>query len=471
MLARRLSQEYQVFFISFEGLGDAVYIDERAFCRRVCGLLYDTIYYGETGSVTEKIQETCCHMSQKDAEVDLRILSNFFSHICMESDRPVVLIIDEVDQASGQEIFLSFLGMLRDKYMRRRSRPTFRSVILAGVYDIKNLKVKIRKGEEPQYNSPWNIAEKFTVAMSFSQDDIGKMLEEYSDDLNLEMDTGYMAQMIYDYTGGYPFLVSRICQLVDESESGHGASWTKEGILKAVKTILEEKNTLFDDMGKKLTDVPGLDQMLRSILFDGKRISYSPDDYATELGMMFGYLKNEKGIVMVSNRIFETRLYNRYLSESVKKSAIADVASMGKNQFVADGVLNMDLVMEKFMVHFTRIYGDSDTKFLEENGRRIFLTYLQPIINGTGNYYIEARTRDMRRTDVVVDYHGRQYVIELKIWHDNEYNHRGELQLAGYLDDYGLSQGYLVSFNFNKNKRTGLKEIQRKGKRILEVVV
>ena len=133
MLARRLSQAYQVFFISFEGLGDAAYIDEKAFCRRVCGLLYDTIYYEETGSVTEQIRETCCQMSQKDAEVDLRILSNFFSRICMESDRPVVLMIDEVDQAAGQEIFLSFLGMLRDKYMKRRSRPTFRAVIRAGV--------------------------------------------------------------------------------------------------------------------------------------------------------------------------------------------------------------------------------------------------------------------------------------------------------------------------------------------------
>ena len=28
---------------------------------------------------------------------------------------------------------------------------------LAGVYDIKNLKLKLRPGSEHQYNSPWNI--------------------------------------------------------------------------------------------------------------------------------------------------------------------------------------------------------------------------------------------------------------------------------------------------------------------------
>lgn len=109
--------------------------------------------------------------------------------------------------------------------------------------------------------------------------------------------------------------------------------------------------------------------------------------------------------------------------------------------------------------------------FLEEHGRRIFLTYLRPIINGVGNYYVEARTRDLQRTDIVSDYLGCQYVVELKIWHGEEYNRRGELQLAGYLDSYALEKGYLLSFNFNKNKKTEKKEIHCNGKTILEIVV
>ena len=62
--------------------------------------------------------------------------------------------------------------------------------------------------------------------------------------------------------------------------------------------------------------------------------------------------------------------------------------------------------------------------------------YLKPIINGTGNYYIEARTRDMKRTDIIVDYRGKQIIIELKIWHGEEYNQRGQKQLFEYLDFY-----------------------------------
>lgn len=476
LLLQKLSDEYLVFSISFEGLGSSTYRDEWSFCRKVFGLFYDVIYYGESGSVSDEIRDECYDMSLEEAKPDLRYTSNFFSRLCAKAGRPVILMIDEVDQASNQEIFLSFLGMLRDKYMKRRSRPTFLSVILAGVYDIKNLKLKMKKDKEPLYNSPWNIAARFTVDMSFSTKDIRGMLSEYCNAQNVEMDLDAIAQMIYDYTSGYPFLVSRICQLADEAavrcqEPDNSLRWSKEEVLEAVKHLLVEQNTLFDDMGKKLADSKELDRILRLILFNGKKIPYSPDEYSVNLGTMFGYLKNEEGVVAVANRIFETRLYNRYLSEELAGSAIADAASLGRNQFIAGGFLDMDMVMERFIDHFTEIYRDSEIRFLEENGRRIFLTYLKPIINGVGNYYIESHTRDLRRTDVIIDYLGRQYVVEMKIWHGEEYNRRGELQLAGYLDDYGLDRGYLLSFNFNKNKKIGVREIQCSGKTIVEAVV
>lgn len=97
--------------------------------------------------------------------------------------------------------------------------------------------------------------------------------------------------------------------------------------------------------------------------------------------------------------------------------------------------------------------------------------YLKPIINGTGNYYIKAQTRDQTRTDIVVDYLGKQYVVELKIWRGDEYNKRGEKQLAAYLEYYHLERGYLLSFNFNQNKRVGAKEIQVGKRTIFEVIV
>lgn len=99
------------------------------------------------------------------------------------------------------------------------------------------------------------------------------------------------------------------------------------------------------------------------------------------------------------------------------------------------------------------------------------MLYLKPIINGVGNYYIEARTRNMERTDVIVDYRGEQFVVELKIWRGNAYKERGERQLSDYLDYYHLRKGYMLSFNFNKNKLPGVKEIRLGDKVLVEAVV
>lgn len=74
-------------------------------------------------------------------------------------------------------------------------------------------------------------------------------------------------------------------------------------------------------------------------------------------------------------------------------------------------------------------------------------------------------------TYIIVDYKGKRFIIELKIWHGNEYNLRGQKQLFDYLDYYKEDKGYLLSFNFNKNKKTGVNELEYDGRKIMEVVV
>ncbi|MDE6608300.1 MAG: ATP-binding protein, partial [Lachnospiraceae bacterium] len=280
-----------------------------------------------------------------------------------------------------------------------------------------------------------------------------------------------------EYTSGYPYLVSRICQMADEWLMGtedfpkRQDVWTQKGIVAAALLVRKQPNTLFEDMIKKLADHPKLKRMVQDILFYGSIYPFERDNYLIGLGVTFGFIRESDGTVAIRNRIFETKLYDLFLSEMVMDDMLGQVAPVERSQYVIDGMLQMRLVMEKFYQHFMEIYGDSDQEFLEKQGRKIFLLYLKPIINGTGNYYIEAQTRDARRTDIIVDYRGRQYIIKLKIWRGNEYNQRGEKQLFEYLDYYGADSGYLLSFNFNKNKSTGIKEIIYCGKRIMEVVV
>lgn len=66
---------------------------------------------------------------------------------------------------------------------------------------------------------------------------------------------------------------------------------------------------------------------------------------------------------------------------------------------------------------------------------------------------------------------GEQFIVELKIWHGNEYNERGEQQLVDYLDYYHKDKGYMISFNFNQKKEVGVKTIMVGDKTVVEAVV
>jgi len=481
-LNRFLQNDYLVFSLDFQNqMSDAKFKNENvfsvAFARAILKSLQDsnTIY---SDSMRKAVEELKIAAGENNSRLELVELFEYLSDICAASEKPVILMIDEVDSATNNQVFLDFLAQLRGYYIDRDVTPTFRSVILAGVYDIKNLKRKIRSEDDHKTNSPWNIAADFNVDMSFSVKDISGMLAEYEHDYKTGMDIAAISALIYDYTSGYPFLVSRICKIIDEKIAGSEEypnkqmAWTRTGFLEAINLLLSEKNTLFESLINKLHDYPELCSVLYSLLFTGQRIVYNPYDYAIDIAVMFGFVKESNRSVIVANRIFETLLYNMFLTTNeIQSSEIYKAALQDRNQFIQYGQLNMDLVIEKFVKHFSDLYSDRPEAFMEEDGRRYFLLYLRPVINGTGNYYIESQTRDMKRTDVIVDYRGEQFIIEMKIWHGKEYNQKGVEQLAGYMDEYHLKKGYLLSFNFNKNKKTGVRKITYGDKIIIEAVV
>lgn len=469
-----LKDEYAVVSLDFQMMSGADFENEREFASAFAREILDN-----AKEIPDATAEELTAFAEETArKLTLPALFKVLSRWCARSEKKVVLLIDEVDSASNNQVFLDFLSQLRGFYIRRDRVPAFRSVILAGVYDVKNIRRKIRQDEEPKGNSPWNIAADFLVDMSFSADEIAGMLTEYEKDYHTGMDLKEMSHLLSEYTSGYPYLVSRLCKLMDERIAGgstgfpdRSAAWTREGFLEAVKLLLEEKNTLFESLVNKLSDYPELKDILKTLLFSGKSIPYNPMDPSVEVAEMFGLVRCAEGCAVIANRIFETLLYNQFLSEELRGSRVYDAGLKDKNQFVTDGILDMKRILERFTVHFHDLYGEPGEEFLEDEGRRLFLLYLKPIINGVGNYYVEAETRNRERTDVVVDYHGRQYVIEMKIWRGNAYHTRGEGQLAAYLDYYHLKTGYMLSFCFNKKKETGVREIRLGDKILVEAVV
>ena len=172
LLEQRLAEDYMVLSLSFEAADE---------------------YFLTLGSLAEGLVmdiEECLKKQNVSAEIleewnkplpekfPMRSLGMKISTLCRSCQKKVILMIDEVDKSSDNQIFLSFLGLLREKYLKwqQGKDQTFQSVILAGVYDIKTLKIKLHPQEESKYNSPWNIAANFQIDMSFSCRDIESML-------------------------------------------------------------------------------------------------------------------------------------------------------------------------------------------------------------------------------------------------------------------------------------------------------
>jgi hypothetical protein len=459
-----LEKGYQVARMSFEGIGDIPFENEENFCKNIIDQIARAI--DETNSEFAKLWID-------DSVKTFKGLDIFLNKVC--KDQKVVLIIDETDKTSNNLVFLRFIGMLRDKYLERENpnRATFQSVILAGVYDIKNLKLKmvqagahqLQDGEK-RINSPWNIAIDFEVDMSFNETEIAAMLADYENDHKIGMDIEAISKEIRAYTSGYPYLVSRICQRIDEKLD---KDWTINGVQKAVKIILNEPNLLFDDLGKNMENNEELSNLLYDIVINGQSYEYNMTNPAMELCFIFGFLRKRAECVAVDNLIFETVIYNHFITKKRIKGIRID--RVLPNEIIENSKFNMPLCIEKFMQHYYELYGASERKFLENECRMLFLTYIKPLLNGFGFCHIESETRNAKRMDVIVDYNSEQFIVELKLWYGEASHEKALEQIAGYLDSKNKDTGYLLTFDFRKENNVGkpqAKWLEHKGKRIFD---
>ena len=463
-IRRRLSHKYLIIKTSFEGIGDESFdgipLFVTTFCRLMVGFLKDI-------GIDEQIWKV---FDRKDLTT-FDELSDTITKFCENSTKPVVLLIDEVDKSSDNQLFLNFIGMLRNKYLERNEGlgNTFHSVVLAGVYDIKNLKLKLRPDAEKKYNSPWNIATDFNVDMTFHPEEIAQMLNDYENDVHTGMDIKAISEEIYKYTTGYPYLVSAICKIIDERLD---ADWTLDNVQQAVKIIaIGENVTLIDDLSKNIENNIELRDFLFSIVVNGAEYSFTMVDPIVKLANMFSYIrKNHRGKTIIHNLIFEEALFMYFGNKTMREQG-TKISPYVLN-YVQNGKLNMEHVVTRFRDLMHEEYRESTEPFLEKEGRLLFLTFLKPIINGIGFYYVEPQTRDNRRMDLVVTYDKQEYIVELKIWHGDKYEELGRDQLSDYLATRGMDEGYLVTFDFSKNKQDAEPQwIEWNGKRIFEVIV
>ncbi|MCI8969065.1 MAG: ATP-binding protein, partial [Lachnospiraceae bacterium] len=260
-LEKYLKDEYIVIALDFQEIGTEDFADAAVFVGAFAGMVLESLAVLGFDS-GDDLWQPLTELAGKDGDRSLKDLFVRLGRMCACAQKPIVLMIDEVDSASNNQVFIDFLAQLRGYYLKRDKMPIFHAVILAGVYNVKNLKLKLRSETDHQYNSPWNIAADFDIEMSFSAEEIAGMLAEYEADCQTGMDVREVAEEIFRYTSGYPVLVSSICKHIDEKlpDRETQTAWSRAGIEKAVKRILTDNTPLFESMIRHLDDYPSMKQ-------------------------------------------------------------------------------------------------------------------------------------------------------------------------------------------------------------------
>ena len=462
-IALRATGQYIVFNIGFDGIGEETFRDEPHFSAEFVDILAENAHY-HAPDLEDWLRKTSADTK------NLKALSSAISQMVNKTDKRIVLLIDEVDQASNNQLFVKFLAMLRNKYLMQDDIPTFHAIVLAGLHDVKSLKLKLRPDEEQKYNSPWNIATDFKVDMNLHPSEIKPMLDDYCAATGVTMKTQEMADVLFYHTSGYPFLVSKLCKTIDEDILPKKVEkmWTMDDMDESVRLLMREKNTNFDSLIKNLENDEGFYNFVYRIIMEGEIVVFNPHEPLIEKGIMHGIFKRN-GQIKIHNRIYEQILYD-YMTA---KTAVALKSHINyANHFVLDdGSLDMQAALLKFQQFMKEEFNEKDKTFLEQHGRLVFLSFLTPILNGKGHSFKEVQTSEEKRLDIIATYNEHKYILELKRWYGEVYHQKGIKQLSDYLEIQGKKTGYLVVFEYLKVKSWRKEWIEYDGKRIFAVWV
>ena len=116
-LARRLADDYLVIRLSFEGIDDGNFSDSMSFVNMFVKNVAKRLRQMNAGQ--EMIEEWIGRCSNDSAATDkaFDILGDKISVLCSSAEKGVILLVDEVDKSSNNQVFMNFLGMLRSKYL------------------------------------------------------------------------------------------------------------------------------------------------------------------------------------------------------------------------------------------------------------------------------------------------------------------------------------------------------------------
>nr|VFK14763.1 MAG: AAA-like domain [Candidatus Kentron sp. LPFa]VFK30545.1 MAG: AAA-like domain [Candidatus Kentron sp. LPFa] len=386
-------------------------------------------------------------------------LQGLLSRWSEENDRPIVLLLDEVDSLVGDTL-ISLLRQIRAGYPDRPDAFP-QTVLLCGVRDVRDYRIHNGDNQVITGGSAFNIKSESLRLGNFSQEDVAALYAQHTEETGQIFEDGVI-DYIFAQTAGQPWLVNALgyeACFRTKANRERTRPITLMAMMDAREQLIERRDTHIDQLVDKLKE-PRVHKVIGELL--GGDVAFgaippSEDDqlYVRDLGLI-----RTRPQIEISNPIYR-EIIPRALSWPIQtRIAQETIWYVDEN-----GRLDMPKLLNAFQ-QFFRENGDSWVErfdYKEAGPQLLMQSFLQRIVNGGGRIDREYGL-GRRRTDLLVQwpqdqargFHGpvQRVVIELKILHKSlaATLEEGLRQTANYLDRVGAREGYLIVFDRAPNK-------------------
>jgi len=399
--------------------------------------------------------------------MDFPDVKQFFSEIagvqlCLEAfsqhfDKPVVLVIDEIDTMVGQSL-IALLRQLRAGYQNRpHAFPV--SVILNGLRDLKDYRIYSKKEDIwLTGGSCFNIKAESIKLGNFLLEDVKELFSQHTKEHGQELESG-LVEEIYRLSCGQPWLCNALGEQMCFKLFPKERILRQEHLKAAKEALILARTTHLDQLAFRLNEDRVKQIMIPMLL--GETVDEFPQmdiEYMKDLGLLHQTAKPYQ----LANPIYQEVL-PREMTYVIQDTIVEDP----RWYVLPDGRLDFFKLIERWQ-GFWREHSHKTFYAREVTPHVLFMAYLQRLVNG-GGYVHREYALGAKRLDLMVEYAGERFVCEIKIYRGRETLNEGLTQLSGYLNQLGLSEGYLLIFD--PRKLPWSKKIRKAKKKVMDKIV